>query len=121
VIRAFLVFSFFFMIVGCTKQSTTPSGAASSSEAAPSPEALAEKGKTLFQTNCTACHNPDPTKDGSLGPAIAGSSLELVQARLSEAGYPAGYKPKRDTHVMPKLPFLLKDAPALVAYLNSVK
>ena len=79
-----------------------------------------EKGKLVYAANCTACHNADPTKDGTIGPAIAGSSLELVRARVMKAEYPPGYTPKRDSHLMPAQPFLSADVPDLAAYLGSL-
>ena len=80
----------------------------------------AERGKLAYAANCTACHNADPTQDGTIGPAIAGSSLELVRARVMKAEYPPGYTPKRDSHLMPAQPFLSADVPDLAAYLGSV-
>lgn len=80
---------------------------------------LEKRGKTVYSTNCTSCHNPDPRRPGSLGPEVAHSSLELLQARVLHKTYPAGYKPKRDSKLMPELPFLEKDLPALEAYLKS--
>ncbi len=81
--------------------------------------ALEARGKASFMSNCIVCHNPNPTIDGSIGPAIAGSSLELVTARVLTRSYPPGYKPKRDTEVMPDFPQLKDDVAALHAYLNS--
>jgi len=88
-----------------------------------SPElsALEAHGKALYTANCTACHNPDPRYAGSIGPDIAGSSLELLTARVIHQSYPPGYTPKRKTGQMPMLPFLEKDLPAIHAYLNSFK
>lgn len=81
---------------------------------------LAEKGKQVYLVNCIACHHPsDPSKDGPVGPAIAGSSLELLRARVLEGKYPEGYKPKRESHLMPPLPQLKNDLEALQAYLAS--
>ena len=80
--------------------------------------ALESRGKNLYMANCTACHNPDPRLAGSIGPDIAGSSLELVTARVLHKAYPPGYKPKRTSALMPPLPFLKKEIPALHAYLN---
>lgn len=81
--------------------------------------ALESRGKATFMANCIACHNPNPTIDGSIGPAIAGSSLELVTARVLTRSYPPGYKPKRSSEVMPDFPQLKDDVPGLHAYLNS--
>jgi mono/diheme cytochrome c family protein len=105
----------FMMCSACTKKSPeTP--AAQMTEAQ-----LAERGKSIYLSNCTACHNVDPTKDGSVGPALAGSSTALVEARVMKAAYPEGYKPKRETRVMVALPHLEKEIPALGAYLSSVQ
>ena len=76
-------------------------------------------GQTLYVIHCTACHNPDPTRDGSLGPAIKGSSLELIRARVLRGEYPEGYAPKRSTHIMMKLPMTEEDVKALHVFLNS--
>jgi len=66
----------------------------------------AERGRHLFAMVCSACHNlNDPTKDGSVGPPVAGSSLELLEAKVLRNEYPPGYKPKRDTRQMAPLPF----------------
>ena len=86
--------------------------------AAPSdPEELAREGRQAYLSNCIACHNADPTKDGALGPAVAGASLELLEARVLRGEYPEGYAPKRDTAVMVAMPFLERQLPALAAYL----
>lgn len=106
--------SLFFVFSGCTKKN-----AATTSEAAPSAEELTARGQTIYKMNCIACHNPDPSVDGPTGPAIKGSSLELVQMRVLKAQYPEGYKPKRETKVMPPLPHLEKEIPAIHAFLNS--
>jgi mono/diheme cytochrome c family protein len=80
-------------------------------------EALVARGRAVYVTNCSVCHNPDPGLEGSLGPAVAGASLELLEARLLRNTYPEGYTPKRDSHVMMALPYLEDDIPPLAAYL----
>jgi mono/diheme cytochrome c family protein len=90
-------------------------------EAAPetqSPEQLAARGRVVYMANCIACHNMDPNVDGALGPAISGSSHELLEERVLRAAYPAGYTPKRDSTTMIALPYLAADIDALTAYLN---
>lgn len=82
---------------------------------------LESQGKTVFMSNCIACHNPDPRLAGSIGPEIAGSSLELITARVMHQSYPIGYSPKRGSKLMPALPFLEKDLVSIHAYLNSFK
>ncbi len=79
-----------------------------------------EVGRRAYVANCTACHAPDPSREGTLGPAIAGSSLALVEARVLRAEYPPGYTPKRDSNLMPAQPFLKREIPNLVAYLESI-
>jgi len=75
------------------------------------------KGRAVYLANCVACHNNDPSRDGPLGPAIKGSSRELLQARVLSTSYPPNYKPKRPTKVMPQFPFLKDEIPYLAAYL----
>lgn len=81
------------------------------------PEPLADKGRRVYLANCIACHNSEPKKDGPIGPAVAGSSLELLSKRVVEGTYPEGYKPKRNTKVMAALPHLKADIEALEAFL----
>lgn len=82
---------------------------------------LAARGKASYMSNCIACHNPNPTLAGSVGPDVAGSSLELITARVIHMSYPPGYIPKRNSMLMPAMPYLEGDLPALHAYLNSFK
>ncbi len=79
----------------------------------------AKRGRAVFLANCVACHNNDPSRDGPIGPAIRGSSQELLTARVLSSKYPPNYRPKRSTNIMPQFPFLKDDIPNLVAYLNS--
>jgi len=86
-----------------------------------SPEELAASGRGVYNANCIACHAMDPRQDGALGPAVAGSSRELLEARVLRAEYPAGYAPKRETRVMVPLPHLESKLPELAAYLDSLQ
>jgi mono/diheme cytochrome c family protein len=105
--RRLIIAPLFFL--ACTK----------SNESAVNPlSPLAARGKTVYMSNCIACHNSDPSKDGSLGPALKGSSKELIEARVMRAEYPAGYTPKRNTKVMVALPQLKAELDALHAFLN---
>ncbi len=85
-----------------------------------SPAELIEAGRSVYNANCIACHGIDPTRDGALGPAVAGSSLELLTARVLRAEYPPGYEPKRPSRVMVALPHLEPKLPELAAYLQSL-
>ena len=78
------------------------------------------RGKRVYTANCLACHNADPTRDGTLGPAVADSSPELLEARVLRGEYPPGYKPKRDSGLMQPMPYLAADIDALAAYLNAL-
>ncbi len=109
----FSLLAIVFVGVGCT-----PKAGSGSAPSELSADQLKERGKVIYVSSCIACHNVDPSKDGSVGPAIKGSSLELISARVLRAAYPAGYKPKRETAQMPALPHLEKEIPALHAYLN---
>ena len=53
-----------------------------------------------------------------MGPAVKGSSRELLEAKIAKGGYPPGYKPKRPTAVMPPQPAIVPDLDALAAYLK---
>lgn len=79
---------------------------------------LVAEGRDAYLGNCIACHNPDPKLDGALGPAVWGSSRELLEARVLRAEYPPGYTPKRQTAAMIPMPFLESKIPALAAYLS---
>lgn len=85
------------------------------------PEQLVQRGRSIYVASCVACHHTDPSKDGSVGPSLAGSSLELLQKKVLKNQYPEGYTPKKSTGVMVALPHLEKEIPALHAYLNSLK
>ncbi len=77
----------------------------------------AERGRLVYQQACTSCHSPDPARDGAVGPAVAGSSPDLVTARVLRGEYPPGYVPRRDSKLMPPQPYLEPDLPDLIAYL----
>jgi mono/diheme cytochrome c family protein len=91
---------------------------ACSTQASAPADPLAERGRSVYVQQCIACHNMDPTQTGALGPAIKGSSRELLEARVLHAAYPAGYTPKRTTTTMVALPHLSGDIDALAAYLE---
>ena len=82
------------------------------------PKGSPEKGKQVWLGQCVACHNPDPGKDGPLGPAVKGASPALLEARIVRGEYPPGYTPKRPSKVMPVRPDLAPSIPDLAAYLQ---
>ena len=79
----------------------------------------AELGRRVYLARCTACHNADPSRDGRVGPAVKGASLELVRTRVLWAAYPPGYAPKRGTRIMPPQPDLASRIGDLAAYLRA--
>lgn len=107
---------------GCSDEAARPTDGASSTLVEPrTPEERIAAGRVTYNANCIACHAMDPTQDGALGPAVAGSSVELIEARILRGEYPTGYAPKRQTRVMVPLPHLQDKLPELVAYLDSLK
>lgn len=97
-------------VVACEKKKEAPAEPLT-------PEALAQKGRSVYVSNCLACHNADPALDGAIGPAIKGASLALLEAKVLTGTYPAGHSPKRATTVMTKFPQLKEQLPAIHAYL----
>jgi mono/diheme cytochrome c family protein len=79
----------------------------------------AASGQSIYMLHCTACHNPNPALDGSLGPALKGSALELLEARVLRGEYPPGYIPKRATHIMTQLPLTEEEVDSIHAFLNA--
>ena len=78
----------------------------------------ASLGKQVYLAECIACHHSDPAKDGPLGPALKGSSQELLEAKIVRGGYPPGYIPKRTSAVMPPMPKLAPKISDLAAFLR---
>ena len=107
------------LLAACGDSPPAPSGPTTAAPAgATRTPASAEKGKQTWLAQCIACHNPDPSKDGPLGPAVKGSSRELLEARVVQGTYPTGYTPKRPSKVMPPRPDLAASIPDLAAYLQ---
>jgi mono/diheme cytochrome c family protein len=80
-----------------------------------------QRGRVIYMANCVVCHNIDPNLPGSQGPPIAGSSRELVEARVLHLAYPPGYTPKRKTHAMRAIPTLAPELDNIVAFLAAAK
>ncbi len=78
----------------------------------------AERGRQVYLAQCTACHAPDPTQAGPLGPPIKGTTRELLEAKVVHGAYPPGYTPKRTSKLMPPLPAVAPDVAALAEYLR---
>lgn len=103
---------------------SAPSQTAATTPSVPetrSPEELVAGGRAVYAANCIACHNMNPAQDGALGPAVAGSSLALLEARVLRGEYPEGHTPARPSKIMVPLPHLEPKLPELAAYLASAK
>ncbi|MBL7664381.1 MAG: cytochrome c [Bacteriovoracaceae bacterium] len=87
--------------------------------------ALIERGRRVYLSNCISCHNKDPNKKGSLGPEMVDAPLEIMMAKVMTGRYPevlpAGFIPKRKTKSMRPLKKLEKDIPAIHAWVQSQK
>ncbi len=102
-------------VAACVLQLMTACGKKQSAGGDPEVEA----GRGLYLAHCIACHNVNPALDGSLGPSLKGSALELVQARVMRGEYPPGYTPKRTTKIMVKLPLTEEDVGKIHKFLNA--
>lgn len=85
--------------------------------AAPQLSEAAQRGKTVYNGLCIACHNPNPALDGSLGPANAHASRALIESKVLHGEYPPGYAPKRPSRAMPSFPHLAGSVDDLTAWL----
>ena len=102
--------------LACSERSSSSAG--SDAKLDPGRAAARERGRKIYENVCIACHNGDPTQPGSLGPEVAGASLELLEARVLRAEYPPGYTPLRPSHAMPKYEYLNDRIGDLAAYLQ---
>lgn len=91
---------------------------ASSCEQGPPESPLAARGRAVFFSKCNACHNADPSRAGAVGPAIKGSSVELITARVRHQTYPENYKPLRETKIMPVIDVSDDDIKALAEFIK---
>ena len=92
---------------------------AACSDGKPAVETAETRGERVYQNVCIACHNADPSKDGVVGPAVAGSSPELLEARVVRGEFPPGYTPKQPGGAMPAFPYLADQVDNLAAYLEA--
>lgn len=81
----------------------------------------AKNGYQVYRDYCLLCH-VDPVKGAPTGPPIAGSSKELLIAKVLEGRYPEGYTPKRPgTITMPPQPGVKSHIDDLAAFLREVR
>jgi mono/diheme cytochrome c family protein len=81
----------------------------------------ADEGKRIYTTTCVKCHNANPTKAGSIGPELFTTPKAVFSTKVPTGVYPAGYKPKRKTKIMPKFPLLDKKIDLLYKYIQTFK
>jgi mono/diheme cytochrome c family protein len=79
---------------------------------------LAERGRQVYLGQCTSCHATDPSQPGPVGPALKGTSRQVLEAKTLRGGYPPGYTPKRRTAIMPAQPQVAGELDALAEYLK---
>lgn len=88
-------------------------------------QALIEKGKRLYISNCLRCHNKDPNVKGSIGPEIVDAPYEVMYSKVMTGKYPdplpKGFVPKRKSRAMAAIPKLKADVPAIWHYIQSIK
>lgn len=77
------------------------------------------RGRQAYLGTCIACHNMNPALDGAIGPAVRGSSKELLEAKVLRGTYPPGYRAKRETTAMPPQPQMASTLDDIHAFLNA--
>lgn len=106
---------------GAAGETADTGGAAAPSDPAVPARGDAARGREIYGNICSTCHGSSPTEAGTVGPAIAGSPPELVEAKVLRGEYPPGYTPKRGSRAMPPMPFLEDHLPDIVAYLQAAQ
>ena len=78
-----------------------------------------EKGRMVYFANCVSCHNNNPKKSGSIGPAVYGVPIDVLIQKIVSGKYPENYIPKKQSKIMPLMPHLNKEITNLHAFINS--
>jgi len=78
-----------------------------------------EKGRMVYFANCVSCHNNNPKKPGSIGPAVYGVPIDVLTQKTLSGKYPENYRPKRTSKIMPLMPHLIREISNLHAFINS--
>ena len=78
-----------------------------------------KKGRKVYFVHCASCHNHNPKKPGSIGPAVYGVSIDVLTQKIVSGKYPENYRPKRTSKIMPSMPHLNKEISNLHAFINS--
>lgn len=104
------------LAAACSEGSSPAAGADAKLD--PALASARERGRKLYENVCIACHNADPTLQGSLGPPVAGASLELLEAKVLRGEYPPDYTPSRPSRAMPRFEYLNGRLGDVAAYLQ---
>lgn len=81
----------------------------------------ADEGEVIYKTVCSKCHNINPTKPGSIGPELFTTPKEVFKTKVITGTYPASYKPKRKTRIMPRFKNLTNKIDSIYNYIRSFK
>jgi mono/diheme cytochrome c family protein len=73
-------------------------------------------GKDVFELHCIGCHGERGV--GAFGPNIQDSKRELIESKTQRGKYPTGYKPKRNTDIMPIIQLSKDEITALEKFLK---
>ena len=79
------------------------------------------RGKRIYQSSCTMCHNSNPSKVGILAPNIEDSDSMTIESMILYGKPPKGQNPKWDYVDMNPLPYLIEEVPFLFEYINSFR
>jgi mono/diheme cytochrome c family protein len=83
---------------------------------------LIRKGKSAYMSYCSACHHPNPSLMGALGPPLAEIPLATLESKVLYAKYPDGVQPRIPVKgVMPAMPHLKDEIVGLHAFLQTFK
>ena len=122
--RLFIALLLMILISNCEKKSIKQEGAESEQNQKKLNNTIAltgdiKKGRSVYFVHCASCHNHNPKKPGSIGPAVYGASIDVLTQKIVSGKYPENYRPKRPSKIMPSMPHLNKEISNLYAFINS--
>ena len=122
--RLFFALLLMMLISSCEKKSIKQEGAESEQNQKKLNNTIAltadiKKGRKVYFVHCASCHNHNPKKPGSIGPAVYGVSIDVLTQKIVSGKYPENYRPKRTSKIMPPMPHLNKEISNLHVFINS--
>ena len=122
--RLFFTFMLIMLFSSCEKKSIKQEEAESEPDQKKLNNTIAlttdiEKGRMVYFAYCVSCHNNNPKKTGSIGPAVYGASIDVLAQKIVFGKYPENYSPKITSKIMPLMPHLKKEISNLHAFINS--